>query len=507
MKNLSIKLIGIFIALLFFQGNLYSQEMSASLFQEVNQSMRAAKNAQADVLSPRAFGEAMDEYNAAQKKYADAGELADIRGKIKKANGKFLEATENTKVSSVMFSGALSARQDAMHAEASLFVKEMWNDAEKSLKDAASQLEKGDADDAKKMSVEATDLYRKAELESIKANYLTNAKNLLKKADDDKVYKVAPKTIAESKSLVEKAEKELLENRYDTDQARYLAKEAEYKVLLAIHIAKQEAILDDQDYETEDYLLMSYEPLAQIGESLNINSRFDQGTTEPIAEIKNRIANDQLQIANLESSLYNEKEKNANLKAMISEQEKIMADMQGTLSEEAVKGQERQLALQSRIDRMADINVKFEQVQQIFNKEEAEVFRQKDDVIIRMIGINFDVGKSQIKQEDYAQLTKLQTAMSLFADASIVIEGHTDSQGGDEQNLKLSQERADAVLSYLNANTGLDASRFSTKGYGESKPVANNESMAGRKLNRRIDIVIKPNILGMLIGSTSSSYN
>jgi outer membrane protein OmpA-like peptidoglycan-associated protein len=124
-----------------------------------------------------------------------------------------------------------------------------------------------------------------------------------------------------------------------------------------------------------------------------------------------------------------------------------------------------------------------------------------------MIGINFDVGKSQIKQEDYAQLTKLQTAMSLFADASIVIEGHTDAQGGDEQNLKLSQERADAVLSYLNANTGLDASRFTTKGYGESKPVANNESMAGRKLNRRIDIVIKPNIMGMLIGSTSPSYD
>ena len=152
---------------------------------------------------------------------------------------------------------------------------------------------------------------------------------------------------------------------------------------------------------------MTYEPLAQIGESLNINFRFDKGTNGPVAEIKNRIANDQMHIANLESSLYNEKEKNGNLKAMLSEQEKIMADMQGTLSEEAVKGQKRQLALQSRIDRMADINLKFEKVQQIFNKEEAEVFRQKDDVIIRMIGINFDVGKAQIKQEDYAQLTKL----------------------------------------------------------------------------------------------------
>jgi outer membrane protein OmpA-like peptidoglycan-associated protein len=110
-----------------------------------------------------------------------------------------------------------------------------------------------------------------------------------------------------------------------------------------------------------------------------------------------------------------------------------------------------------------------------------------------MIGVNFDVGKSQIKQEDYALLTKLQNATNLFSDASIVIEGHTDSQGGDDLNLKLSQERADAVLSYLNANTTIDRGRFSTIGFGESRPVANNETMAGRTLNRRIDVVIKPN--------------
>jgi len=157
-----------------------------------------------------------------------------------------------------------------------------------------------------------------------------------------------------------------------------------------------------------------------------------------------------------------------------------------------LKGQARQLELQSRIDRMEDINTKFEQMQRIFSSEEAQVFRQENDVIIRMIGINFDVSKSEIKPEDYPLLTKVKKAMDLFDNASIVIEGHTDSQGGDDSNLKLSQERADAVLSYLSANTTIDKSRFSTEGFGESKPVANNETTAGRKLNRRIDIVIKP---------------
>lgn len=253
-----------------------------------------------------------------------------------------------------------------------------------------------------------------------------------------------------------------------------------------MNIAKEEEILDDKDFETEDYLLMSYDPLTRIGESLNLKVKFDKGLENPVSEIINRINDDKRLMTNLESALISQRLKNENLEVLLSEQQKILDKMQGALTDEA-------LIAQKRIDRLEDINAKFEQVQQIFNKEEAQVFRQKDDVIIRMIGVNFDVGKSQIKQEDYALLTKLQKAMNQFNDASIVIEGHTDSQGGDDLNLKLSQERADAVLSYLSANTTIDRGRFSTVGFGESKPVANNETVAGRKVNRRIDIVIKPN--------------
>ncbi|TRX46403.1 OmpA family protein [Fulvivirga sp. M361] len=499
MKTIHNKWIGIALVIVTFLGpNLYGQGVRASLFDEADKSMLLAKSAQAEVLSPRTFNKAMDEYNAAKKEYDAGEELSEIREKIANATDKFQEATENTKVSAVMFSSVLSARKDAINAEAHLFVKEMWVNAEEEMKEAAEELEKGDADDAKEKANEATALYRKAELESIKANYLTNAKKLLQKADDSKVDKVSPKTIAEAKGLVKGAEKELLENRYDTDDARHLAKEAEYKALLAMHIAKEEKSLDERDFETEDYLLMNYQTLTKIGETLDMNLKFDQGTDRPVSEITARIENDQLRIANLESSVYNEQITNGNLKALLGEQQKIIQTMEGKLSDEALKGQKRQQALQSRIDRMAEVSSKFEEVQQIFDQEEALVFRQKNDVIIRMVGVNFDVGKSQIKQEDYALLTKVQEAMNLFKDASISIEGHTDSQGGDEANLKLSKERADAVLTYLNANTTMDKARFSTSGFGESKPIANNETAAGRKLNRHIDVVIKPKLPELL---------
>jgi OmpA-OmpF porin, OOP family len=116
-----------------------------------------------------------------------------------------------------------------------------------------------------------------------------------------------------------------------------------------------------------------------------------------------------------------------------------------------------------------------------------------------LIGVNFDVNKSEIKAEDYQVLTKVQKALNIFENANFIIEGHTDSQGNDDNNLELSKLRADAVLGYLTANMLIDKSRFSVKGFGESKPLANNETVLGRKKNRRIDIVIRPTIFDTFV--------
>ncbi|WP_339813259.1 OmpA family protein [uncultured Imperialibacter sp.] len=504
MKQKTVKTAGIVLAMLTMHVATYGQELASSLFDDVNRTLQAARNAQADVLSPKSFAAGMEAYNDAQKSYKNDGEISDIKEDIAEANAKFSQAIENTKVGSVLFSQALSARNDAMNAEAGQFSKNNWKEAEEEMKDAAGELEKGDSNDAKEQAKTATALYRKAELESIKANYLSNAKKLVEQADKNKVYKVAPKTFEEAKALIAKAEKELAENRYDTDGARYLAKEAEYKALLAMHIAKQEEILDDKDFEAEDYLLMMYEPITKIGEALDLNIRFDNGVDGPVAEIISSIKGDDNLIATLEAKLYNYQLHNENLTALLSEQRKIQEIMKGQLSDEALVAQKRQQALQARIDRAAEIDAKFDKIQHIFATDEAQVFRQQDDVIIRMIGVNFDISKSEIKQEDYALLTKLQQAVNTFDNATIVIEGHTDSQGGDDLNLELSQARADAVLSYMSANTTIDKSRFSTKGFGESKPVANNETAAGRRVNRRIDIVIKPTMMDTLVGLNTS---
>jgi outer membrane protein OmpA-like peptidoglycan-associated protein len=74
----------------------------------------------------------------------------------------------------------------------------------------------------------------------------------------------------------------------------------------------------------------------------------------------------------------------------------------------------------------------------------------------------------------------------------MVVEGHTDSHGSDQTNLSLSQQRAMAVRGYLMNSMALNPQLITAVGYGESQPVANNETPEGRRRNRRIDIRIQP---------------
>jgi OOP family OmpA-OmpF porin len=77
--------------------------------------------------------------------------------------------------------------------------------------------------------------------------------------------------------------------------------------------------------------------------------------------------------------------------------------------------------------------------------------------------------------------------MTAYPDVAVEIRGYTDSSGSDALNLRLSQERADAVKTYL-VERGVDASRLVAKGYGEADPIANNDTPEGRTQNRRVEM-------------------
>ena len=113
-------------------------------------------------------------------------------------------------------------------------------------------------------------------------------------------------------------------------------------------------------------------------------------------------------------------------------------------------------------------------------------------MIIRLISLNFASGKSTIQTSHFALLKEVQKALSIFEKSTLTITGHTDSYGSDKTNLKLSQARALAIREYLLSNMTISKDNIEAVGYGENKPIANNETASGRRKNRRIDIVISP---------------
>ncbi|WP_040391086.1 OmpA family protein [Cellvibrio sp. BR] len=102
------------------------------------------------------------------------------------------------------------------------------------------------------------------------------------------------------------------------------------------------------------------------------------------------------------------------------------------------------------------------------------------------LNITFDTAKSVIKPDFEGEVAKLATFMDQYADTQVTVEGHTDSQGSDAYNQKLSQSRADAVKAALITKYGIAADRVNAIGYGEAKPVADNMTADGREQNRRV---------------------
>lgn len=128
----------------------------------------------------------------------------------------------------------------------------------------------------------------------------------------------------------------------------------------------------------------------------------------------------------------------------------------------------------------------------------AELQRQIDELqakptdrglVLTLGDVLFATGKADLKSGATGNMNKLVAFLNQYADRKVTIEGYTDSVGSDEYNQGLSQRRAESVKSYL-VGQGVGSERLAASGKGESTPVADNDTAAGRQQNRRVEVII-----------------
>ncbi|RKY81664.1 hypothetical protein DRQ07_03455 [candidate division KSB1 bacterium] len=470
-----------FLLILMVHTLVFSQEAKRVFFQDADKALQQAKMINAKIYSPKQFAKAQEYYNKADKGYSQGKNLETIRKQIKLATVYFLKAVETSKIVKTELSECIAARNDALAADAPVFKKDKWDEAEHEFNNAVKAIEDGNIEKGRKSGKKAMDLYKKVELESIKAHYLDEAKKLLEFADKKDVKKRAPESIKKAKDYIIRAEDLLAHNRYDTDQARQLAQEAKYEAEHAIYISDTIKKMEQQNKTVESVILDAEAQIQLISDALDMKARFLKGFGEPVAKIISQIEQLQKDNENLTQQLEDTKEQVKSLDSQVIQMKSKLGELKS-----------KEATLSKIMEKQKAAKDQFNKVKALFAEDEAKVQRVGTNVTIRLYGLTFKVGASVIEPKYFGLLGKVKKAIAVYPGCKIKIEGHTDSWGNDAHNLKLSTERANAVKQYLISSSEIEESRITSIGYGESKPIATNETKQGRKKNRRIDIIIIP---------------
>jgi outer membrane protein OmpA-like peptidoglycan-associated protein len=136
-----------------------------------------------------------------------------------------------------------------------------------------------------------------------------------------------------------------------------------------------------------------------------------------------------------------------------------------------------------------------------------QVLQTRDTVrglVVNMPDVLFDFNKFTLKPAARERLARVSGIVLAYPDLKLEIEGHTDSIGSEEYNQTLSEKRAATVRDYL-VGAGVSDANVSARGLGKSDPVADNSSAAGRKLNRRVEMIVSGDVIGAKIGASPNT--
>lgn len=447
-----------------------AQSVRERYFGTADKLQKEAKARFAPLLSPTFYNDALDYYNDASEGLDSGDDLSAIQELLSRAENLFRKSIEVSIRAADKFANLIKARNDCLTIRADTLASEIWNDAESTMKDAMEEFEDNQFEDADEYAFEAEKLYRACELDAIKLIVCGPAWEKISEAKKNDAEKYAPLTLKDAEQMIYNAEKDLEEKRYNNKYAQKLADDAYSEALHAMNITEYLKLVEDNDKSKEEIIIFYEEPLKAIAKELGIEPKFENGYVDLLASISSKL--EELNESGKKvQRCENELDKIKNQLAELSDQNN---------------------SLMQRLSYYETQERKFKEIKNSFRANEAEILKINDKVVLRLKKLQFSTGSSVINPKYFGLLTKVLRAIEKFPGSKVIVAAHTDGSGKSDKNLQISQRRANAVYQYLLANSDIGRDRMSAIGYGESQPIASNETTEGRVKNRRIEIIIEP---------------
>ena len=443
--------------------------------------LTTARQQQLNVLAPTWFGRAESSLRDARQGLEGSAGVTEVLQKVAYGRAQLQRATEAAQVVRTTLPEVIQARDVARAANASSLGQD-YAEAEAQFIALTRAAESDNLEWARRNQGIVSMMFRDLELRAIKTQTIGEVRQLLVKAEQQKMQRVAPATFAMAQQTLEDADAFISENPYEKATMRRKAQAALFQAQRLQHVAQQSKQLQTQ--KPEDVALWVEDMLTSITRQL----RAPDMRNHPL---ETQVENIVKSIAALQEDRRFLQQQHQDHKAEVLSLKQQIADLEGQTREARV-AKERLAVASQVVQARLDVERQFDQVTAQFTREEAQVYKQGNRLVIRLQAMQFPVGKEVIMPTNYPLLGKVQRAVRRFDGPEVTVEGHTDSTGSAAINQHLSQRRAEAVREYLIANGTLPGEKITAVGYGPERPLASNATAKGRAKNRRIDVIIAP---------------
>lgn len=477
-------------------------------FEFLQHLMDSARTMGASTFAPNSMGKAEAEFSKAENALLSGKQQKTIDQAVSKATEYTENAIRATEVAKLSLNEYIGPRNKALSAKAVSLVPELYMKAEQLFVKAASKVESGDVKGGLAEAAKASPLYDVAELEAIRKSVLGTADVLIEKAVKDNANKYAVSTLDKARAARAKADAIITKNRYNRIEAEAEAKRSEYEARHASNIALSVRSLSKNDQAWEKLMLIYEIQMNRVGDAIGATQLpFDNGPLAAADSLIHHIRSIQAQnkyMTTTFAGILNESGETASpsspqvladkasekVEDLFAQNKQVSAELEGKQARLTTLEHQHQ-NVTAELSQRQQREEKLNEAKTLFSPSEGQVFfNASNDIVLRLTGLSFDVGKAFIKDSHVPLLVKVQKVVKMFPNSKLVVEGHTDGTGGFATNMSLSEKRAYAIMQFLRQSMQLPADRIKSIGFGPEKPVASNDTKDGRAQNRRIDIVI-----------------